>query len=107
MKFRLTLASLLLSFNLANADYLGIEINQLYDDLRSIDNISRNIEFQGLKINLRGKKINHMDYPNFYFLVNDDHNGKPLYWLRYYFSEEDVQSYIKKLQRTSWGRAVK
>ena len=102
MNLRLTLASLLLSFNLANAetDYLSSLKNQLYQDLTSIDNISRNIKFQDLRINLRERKINHTDYPNLYFLLNDDHNGKPLYWLRYYFKQEDVQSYLKKLQRT-------
>ena len=102
MNLRLTLTSLLLSFNLANAetDYLSSLKNQLYQDLTSIDNISRNIKFQDLRINLRERKISYMDYPNLYFLINDDHNGKPLYWLRYYFKQEDVQSYLKKLQRT-------
>ena len=101
MKIRLTLASLILSFNTVNAetDYLSLK-NQLYQDLTIIDSISRNIKFQGLRINLREKKINHMNYPNIYFLINDDHNGKPLYWLRYYFKQEDVQPYLKKLQRT-------
>ena len=109
MKLKLSLASLLLSFNLANAetDNLSVKINQLYNDLKGIDRISRNLEFQGLRINFREKKINHKEYPNFYFLIKEDHNGKPLYWARYSFDEEDVQTYFKKLQRTSWRRAVK
>ena len=102
MRLRLTLVSLLLSCNLASAesDYLSIKINQLSHNLKSIDRISRSIEFQGLRINLREKKINYVDYPNFYFLINNDNNGKPLYWLRYNFEQEHVQAYLEKLQRT-------
>ena len=109
MKIKLALTSLLLSFNMANAesDYLSFKINQLSNDIKSIDSISRNIKFQEFRINLRERKINNMNYPNLYFLINDDHNGKPLYWLRYYFKQEDVQPYLEKLQRTLQGRAVK
>ena len=108
MKLKLTLASLLLSFSLANAetDYLGLKISHLYQDLKRIDDISRDIPFRDFRIDLMDRRLNHMDYPHFYFLVKNDHNGKPLYWLRYYFDEEDVQSYFKRLQRALQGRTA-
>jgi len=104
MNLRLTLTSIILSFSLENAD---IKSSGIYQSIEAVHELSRNIRFHDLIINLRDKKINYANYPNIYFLISNDHNGKPLYWLRYNFSGEDVQSYFKKLQRTSWGRAVK
>ena len=107
MKLGLTLASLLLSFNLASVDYLSHKIDELYKNFEVINNISRDLKFQDFQINIRKKKINHVNYPNLYFLVKEDHNGKPLYLLRYDFMAEDVQPYFKILQRTPQRRAVK
>ena len=94
--------SLLVSFLLfSNLQFQDNYFHRTYHNLRELEHRITSIEFQGLNINLKEKKISYPSGNNLiYFYVKNDHNGEPLYSLAYIHTF-NVQAYLQKLQRAS------
>jgi len=78
------------------------EMQDAYDSYRNIESALTQFEFQGVGIDLKGKKVSYpLKESVLYFEIDRDYAGKPLYRLTYRISSENVQAYLKRLQRAS------
>ena len=94
--------SLLVSFLLlSDLQFQDNYIQRTYHNLRELEHRITSIEFQGLNIDIKKRRISYPSGNNsFYFYVKDDHNGEHLYSIAYIHTF-DVQAYLQRLQRAS------
>lgn len=95
MGIKKTLVSLvlLLSVQAHNAENQSM----FHDALENLRKLSI-VNFYNFNMDFRKRTIRYLEYPNLYFSIGRDHNGKPLYRLNLDFNIKDVQEYFKKLQ---------
>ena len=81
------------------------KIQDAYETIKTLEEDMTHLKFQGLDIDVKDKTITYpFQESRLYFKIDKDHNGKPLYHLKYNFYLKNVQTYIKKLQRIAQGR---